>query len=75
MEECDIDFTPGALTEIAKMARKRETGARGLRSIVESVMFEVMYNLPDIDRGTHFTVTEEMVRGEESIAQGGSAAA
>lgn len=75
MEECDLEFTEGALYEIAKQARARETGARGLRSIVEKTMFEIMYELPEQERGQTFRITEEMVRGEQSMLPGDSAAA
>jgi ATP-dependent Clp protease ATP-binding subunit ClpX len=75
MEECELDFTPGALREIAKLARARETGARGLRSILEDVMFELMYELPELERGQKFVVTEEIVRGDRKIVQRDSAAA
>ena len=64
MEECELEFTEGALYEIAKQARIRNTGARGLRSIVERAMFDVMYNLPEQERGQKFLITEQMVRGE-----------
>src|SRR5881409_541905 len=47
MEGADVEFTPDALTEIAKKAKQKDTGARGLRSIVEDVMLDVMYELPD----------------------------
>ena len=75
MEECELDFTPGALREIARLARIRETGARGLRSILEDVMFELMYELPELERGQKFMVTEEIVRGDRKIMQRDSAAA
>lgn len=75
MEECELEFTSGALLEIAKQARIRDTGARGLRSIMERAMFNIMYELPDQERGQTFVVTEEMVRGEASLRTGDSAAA
>lgn len=75
MEDCDLEFTDGALYEIAKQARVRETGARGLRSILEKSMFEVMYELPEQEKGQTFVITEEMVRGETSMFGGDSAAA
>jgi ATP-dependent Clp protease ATP-binding subunit ClpX len=67
MEDCELDFTEGALREIAKLARACETGARGLRSIVEQVMFDLMFELPELDRGQKFLVTEEMVKGERTL--------
>ncbi|MCA9035993.1 MAG: ATP-dependent Clp protease ATP-binding subunit ClpX [Planctomycetaceae bacterium] len=69
MEECELDFSEGALREIARLARTRETGARGLRSIVESVMFDLMFELPELERGQKFLITEEMVRGERNVIQ------
>lgn len=45
-ENCDLQFTENALVEIANRAIKRKTGARGLRSIVEDVMLDYMYELP-----------------------------
>ncbi len=60
MEDAELEFTEGALRAIARQAMDRKTGARGLRSIVESLMLETMYNLPD-DEGGRYVVTEEMV--------------
>ena len=75
MEDCKLEFTEGALLEIAKRARIRDTGARGLRTIVEKAMFDIMYSLPEQERGQTFLITEEMVRGEKAIRPGDSAAA
>ena len=47
MEGADLEFTPEALIEIAKRAKAKDTGARGLRSIVEEIMLDIMYELPD----------------------------
>ena len=65
----DLEFTAEALAEIAKKAEERDTGARGLRSIVEEVMLEIMYELPDRtakEKG-RFVVTPEIVRKEKSL--------
>ncbi len=76
MEEADLEFTEGALHEIAKMAKAKDTGARGLRSVVEQVMFDIMFELPEQDRGSKYVVTAEVVRGEvELFPVDGSAAA
>src|SRR5438046_2916852 len=48
MEGAEVSFDSTALREIAKKARERDTGARGLRCIVEEVMNDIMYELPDI---------------------------
>lgn len=76
MEGAELDFTDEALREIAIIAHTKNTGARGLRSIVEDVMFEIMFELPDQERGQKYLLTGEMVRGEDkSFSQDDSAAA
>ncbi|MCA9027884.1 MAG: ATP-dependent Clp protease ATP-binding subunit ClpX [Planctomycetaceae bacterium] len=76
MEEASLEFTDGALREIARIAKAKETGARGLRSVVEQVMFDIMYELPEQERGRKYLVTEEIVRGESDLFPAdGSAAA
>ena len=47
MEEAELEFTDGALREIATQAQTKETGARGLRSVIENVMLDIMFELPD----------------------------
>ncbi|CAF5198309.1 unnamed protein product, partial [Rotaria magnacalcarata] len=44
-----LDFTDGALRSIAKKALQRKTGARGLRSILESILLEPMFDIPESD--------------------------
>lgn len=75
MEECQLEFSEGALKEMAKLARIRETGARGLRSILEQVMFELMFELPELERGQKFVITEEVVRGDNKVLLRGDSAA
>src|SRR5262245_49042882 len=67
MEEAELEFTEKALQLIAKMARERDTGARGLRSIVEEVMTDLMFELPEMETKGKFTVTEGVIRGIESM--------
>jgi len=67
MEGAELDFTPPALALIAKMAKERDTGARGLRSIVEEVMTDIMFDLPEIEAKEKFTITEKVIRREESL--------
>ncbi len=67
MEEADLQFTPGALEAIARRAHERETGARGLRSIIENVMLDIMFELPDQPRGQRYTVTDAVVEGREKL--------
>lgn len=62
MDGVDLEFEPGALTAIAEEALKRNAGARGLRSIIESTMRNVMYNVPSRDDVTKCIVTEATIR-------------
>jgi len=67
MEGAELDFTPSALQLIAKMAKQRDTGARGLRSIVEEVMTDIMFDLPEMETKEKFTITDKIIRGEEPM--------
>jgi ATP-dependent Clp protease ATP-binding subunit ClpX len=67
MEQAEIEFTPQALHMIARMAKERDTGARGLRSIVEEVMTDIMFELPEIEVKGKFIVNEAVVRREKSM--------
>lgn len=61
MEDVDLVFEPSALRAVAKKALDRNTGARGLRSILENVLLETMYDLPSrTDVGT-VVVTDDVV--------------
>ena len=60
IEGVEIDFRPAALREIAKRAIKRKSGARGLRSIVEHTLLDLMYHLPNM-RGLKRVVIDENV--------------
>ena len=63
MEGAELEFDDGALQEIARLAKARDTGARGLRSIVEDVMLDIMYELPDMEHKGKHVVTEDVARG------------
>jgi ATP-dependent Clp protease ATP-binding subunit ClpX len=67
IEGAELEFEPEALKEIARMAKNRDTGARGLRSIVEDVMLDIMFDLPDLEAKGKFVVTEEVVRGKKAL--------
>ena len=67
MEEADLRFTDEALRSIAHRAHERETGARGLRSIIEDVMLDIMFELPDQPRGNRYLVTPEVVEGRAKL--------
>jgi len=55
------------LREIARLAKARETGARGLRSIVEEIMMDVMYELPELEHKGKYVITPDVVRGERKL--------
>ncbi len=67
MEGARLEFAEEGLREVIKRARKRETGARALRSTVENLMLDLMFELPSMQRGLKFVVTPEFVRGEAEI--------
>ncbi|MBO5435250.1 ATP-dependent protease ATP-binding subunit ClpX [bacterium] len=62
MDGVDLEFEPEAVDLIAEEALKRKTGARALRSIVEELMLDVMYDVPTKGNIDKFTVTAEMVK-------------
>ncbi|WP_297915895.1 ATP-dependent Clp protease ATP-binding subunit ClpX [uncultured Campylobacter sp.] len=64
LDNVKLEFTEGAVREIAHLALERKTGARGLRAIVEDVMMDLMYEVPSDESVGICTVTEEMVRHE-----------
>ena len=61
----DVQFTPEAVREIATLAYRRGIGARGLRSVMENVMEDLLFDLPGQPEGMQWTVTEFQVTGEE----------
>lgn len=62
MDGVELEFEPEAVDLIASEAIKRKTGARALRSIVEEIMLDIMYEVPSKENVTHFKITEEMVK-------------
>lgn len=64
MENVKLSFQKDALREIAKVALKHKTGARGLRSIMERFMIDIMYNLPDNKDIKSVVITPEIVKQE-----------
>ena len=67
MENCELTFTEDALREVARIAHDKGTGARGLRSVIENVMLDIMFELPDQKEGTHYTITPAVIMGEEKL--------
>ena len=64
-DDVALEFESGALDAIAEKAIERKTGARGLRSIIEEVMMDVMFEVPSMENVTKVVITEEAVRGTE----------
>ena len=64
MDNVDLEFEEDAVEEIAVQAMERKTGARGLRSILENIMMEVMYNIPSDSSITKCTITKDCVLGK-----------
>ncbi|OJV66383.1 MAG: ATP-dependent protease ATP-binding subunit ClpX [Clostridiales bacterium 38-18] len=65
LDSVELEFEDDALTEVAKMAIERKTGARGLRSILESIMMEIMYEIPSRDDIKKCIVTKETIRNHQ----------
>ena len=61
MDNVDLTFTDEAVGEIAKKAFERKIGARGLRSILENIMLDIMYEIPSSKKIKEFEVTKELV--------------
>jgi len=61
-----LRFEEDALMEIAKEAIERKTGARGLRSIIENIMLDIMYELPSLDEVTECIITKDSVLKKSS---------
>ncbi|HVN95733.1 MAG TPA: ATP-dependent Clp protease ATP-binding subunit ClpX [Syntrophorhabdaceae bacterium] len=65
LENVKLTFTEGALRGIAKEAMKKKTGARGLRSIMEKVMLDVMYEIPTLSNVKECVISEEVILNHE----------
>jgi len=63
MEGAELEVRPSALQAIARKALKRKTGARGLRSIIENALLDVMYELPTQENVTKVVIDESMIEG------------
>ncbi len=64
MERCELHFTDAALHAIARQALAKTVGARGLRGIVEQAMLDIMFELPDQEEGTVYTIDQDAVEGK-----------
>jgi ATP-dependent Clp protease ATP-binding subunit ClpX len=65
MEDCQLEFSDSALDAIATKALDKGTGARGLRSIVEHVMTDIMFELPDQPKGSKYIIDQDIVVGRK----------
>jgi ATP-dependent Clp protease ATP-binding subunit ClpX len=64
MEDAELSFTDEALNLVARRAIERKTGARGLRSILEGILLETMYELPDFENVEQVVISPEVVEGK-----------
>ncbi len=64
MDDVELKFDDDSLKEIAKAAIERKTGARGLRSILEEIMLDIMYDLPEY-KGKTVTITKNVINKTE----------
>ncbi|MCK5850999.1 MAG: ATP-dependent Clp protease ATP-binding subunit ClpX [Kiritimatiellae bacterium] len=71
MEGITLSFTDSALRELARIGVKRNTGARGLRAIVEHLMLDVMYEAPQLGSEVTVRVTKSMVKQQKAVLGGG----
>jgi ATP-dependent Clp protease ATP-binding subunit ClpX len=67
MENCELRFTTEALNLIAKQALEKGVGARGLRGILEEVMLDIMYDLPEQQEGSQFTIDVSIIEGKRTL--------
>ena len=65
IDDVDLIFEKEAIEEIANEAIRQKTGARGLRTIVEKMLMDIMFQIPDIKGKKQFTVTKKIVQGKE----------
>ena len=70
LEDCELFFEEAALRAVARKALSLRTGVRAARSIIESLMLDVVFHLPDRGRGLRYVVTPEFVSGKAPITVG-----
>lgn len=64
MEGCEIEFRDDALRAVARKAMERKTGARGLRTILEQILLDTMYDLPSMENVLKVVIDESVISGE-----------
>jgi ATP-dependent Clp protease ATP-binding subunit ClpX len=65
MESVKLSFTDEALVQVAKKAIDRKTGARGLRSILESILLDTMFDLPGMDSVDEVMIDKDVIEGRK----------
>jgi ATP-dependent Clp protease ATP-binding subunit ClpX len=65
MEQVDLGFTDDALVQVARKAIDRKTGARGLRSILESILLDTMFDLPGMDGVDEVMIDKDVIEGRK----------
>jgi ATP-dependent Clp protease ATP-binding subunit ClpX len=71
MDGIDLQFTDGAVRAIARLAHKRGSGARGLRSVIEQIMIPINYRIKEIKAVGRLTIDEKVVEagGKADVAE------
>ena len=70
MENAELEFTDGALLALAQKAIERDTGARALRGVLEELMLELMYDLPDMNNeGAKYIIDAGTVKHGKPLAE------
>ncbi len=67
LENAKLTFTQAAMEEVARKAMERKTGARGLRGVLEQIMLELLYELPEVGRGGEFVIDRDAVRNRTPL--------
>ncbi len=67
MEEAELTFTDEALSLLARQAMKRDTGARALRAVMEELMVDLMYRLPEEPKPGNYTITPDVIEGRADM--------
>ena len=70
MDDVKLEFTPDALNKVVELAIKKGTGARGLRSVLENIMVDLMFEIPSKSNIKEFLVTREFIEGKFTDFQG-----
>ena len=64
MDDVKLEFTPDALNKVVELAIKKGTGARGLRSVLENIMVDLMFEIPSRSNIKDFLITQEIIEGK-----------